>query len=136
MAKYDITCSCGHVETVQIYGKASDREKEIARREKGVCKECWQAAQAEAAQETTQTFNLVQLEGSEKQISWAENIRAKIFDRYGNQLKAATDEKTKNFVAFLMSQSSAKYWIDRRNATIRGLAQEWAKKISESQKPL
>ena len=80
MAKYDITCGCGHVETVQIYGKASDREKEIARREKGVCKECWQAAQAEAAQETTQTFNLVQLEGSEKQISWAENIRAKIFD--------------------------------------------------------
>jgi len=29
MAKYDITCSCGHVETVQIYGKASDREKDI-----------------------------------------------------------------------------------------------------------
>jgi hypothetical protein len=40
MAKYDITCSCGHVETVQIYGKASDREKEIARREKGACKGC------------------------------------------------------------------------------------------------
>lgn len=29
MAKYDITCSYGHVETVQIYGKASDREKDI-----------------------------------------------------------------------------------------------------------
>ena len=127
MAKYEIACSCGHTETVQIYGKAADREREIARRERGICKECWKAAQAEAAQETTQAFSLAQLEGSEKQVSWAESIRAKIFDKYGSQLKAATDEKTKNFMAFLMSQSSAKYWIDRRDATIRGLAQEWAK---------
>ena len=127
MAKYDITCSCGHTETVQIYGKAADREREIARRERGICKECWKAEQAQAAQETAKTFDLVQLEGSEKQVAWANDIRAKIFDKYGSQLQAATDEKTKSFMKFLVGQSSAKYWIDRRDATIRGLAQEWMK---------
>ena len=124
MAKYDVTCSCGHTETVQIYGKAADREKEIARREKGICKECWKA---ESASETTRAFGLAQLEGSEKQIAWANDIRAKIFDKYGSQLQAATDEKTKNFAAFLVGQPSAKYWIDRRDSTLRGMAQEWMK---------
>lgn len=127
MAKYDVTCSCGHTETVQIYGKAADREKEIARREKGICKECWKAQQAESASETTRAFGLAQLEGSEKQIAWANDIRAKIFDKYGSQLQAATDEKTKNFAAFLVGQPSAKYWIDRRDSTLRGMAQEWMK---------
>ena len=26
--KYDVTFSCGHTETVEIYGKTEDREKE------------------------------------------------------------------------------------------------------------
>ena len=127
MAKYEITYACGHVEDVQIYGKAADREREIAHRERGICKECWKAEQAQAAQETAKTFDLAQLEGSEKQIAWANDIRAKLFDKYGDQLKAATDEKTKNFMKFLVGQSSAKYWIDRRDATLRQLAQEWLK---------
>ncbi|WP_313971777.1 hypothetical protein [uncultured Selenomonas sp.] len=127
MAKYDITCSCGHTETVQIYGKAAEREKEIARREKGICKDCWKAAQAESAKETAQVFGLVQLEGSEKQIAWANDIRAKVFDKYGAQMQADKSEKTQAFMSFLMAQSSAKYWIDRQDATIRGLAQEWMK---------
>ena len=124
MAKYDITCSCGHTE---IYGKAAEREKEIARREKGICKDCWKAAQAESAKETAQVFGLVQLEGSEKQIAWANDIRSKLFEKYGDQLKVAKDEKTKNFMKFLVGQSSAKYWIDHRDAMLREMAQEWIK---------
>lgn len=127
MAKYDVTCSCGHTETVQIYGKAADREREIARREKGICKECWKAAQAEAAKETAQSYGLCDLTGSPKQIAWAERIRAEVFDKYGAQMQADKSEKTQAFMSFLMAQSSAKYWIDRQDATIRGLAQEWMK---------
>ena len=112
---------------MQIYGKAADREREIARRERGICKECWKAEQAQAAQETAKTFDLVQLEGSEKQVAWANDIRAKLFEKYGDQLKVAKDEKTKNFMKFLVGQSSAKYWIDRRDAMLREMAQEWIK---------
>ena len=131
MAWYEITYACGHVADVQIYGKAADRERKIAFLERGICKECWRAEQsrkeAEKAQEVAQVFGLVALEGSPKQIAWANTIRAELFSEYGDQLKAATDEKTRNFMKFLVGQSSAKYWIDRQGATLRQLAQEWLK---------
>ena len=29
MAKYDVTYACGHTETVNLYGKTSERERKI-----------------------------------------------------------------------------------------------------------
>ena len=41
--KYDVTFSCGHTETVEIYGKTEDREKKIAYYGKsGLCPECYE----------------------------------------------------------------------------------------------
>ena len=128
MAKYDVKFSCGHEETVELFGKSADRERKIAYFEKhGVCSECYKTQQAAAAAEKTAAWELPELTGTPKQIAWANDIRAKIFDKYGSQLQAATDEKTKNFAAFLVGQPSAKYWIDRRDSTLRGMAQEWMK---------
>lgn len=40
--KYNVKFSCGHTETIQLYGKTSAREAEIARCEKyRVCYECY-----------------------------------------------------------------------------------------------
>ena len=42
MAKYDVVFSCGHTETKDIFGKASERESKIAYWEKyGICSCCY-----------------------------------------------------------------------------------------------
>ena len=46
--KYDVTYSCGHTGTVQIYGTAAEREKKIAWYENyAVCPDCYKQAQQE-----------------------------------------------------------------------------------------
>ena len=72
--KYDITYSCGHAGTVELYGKTSDRESKIRWYETtAVCPECYKKQQQEAA-ETTAKYELPELEGSEKQVSWAKKL--------------------------------------------------------------
>lgn len=50
--KYNIKCSCGHEDTVELFGKTADREKRIAYLEKhGICRHCWELAQNERSSE-------------------------------------------------------------------------------------
>ena len=76
MAKYDITYSCGHTETVQLYGKHADRERYIAwASEHKVCSECLKAdreAAKAAAAERAKANGMT--EGSTKQMAWACDI--------------------------------------------------------------
>ena len=52
--KYDITYSCGHAGTVELYGKTSDRESKIRWYETtAVCPECYKKQQEEAAETIT-----------------------------------------------------------------------------------
>ena len=72
--KYDITYSCGHAGTVELYGKTSDRESKIRWYETtAVCPECYKKQQEEAA-ETITKYDLPELEGSEKQVAWAKKL--------------------------------------------------------------
>lgn len=42
--KYEVTCSCGHTHTVELFGKTSDRERKIKYYETyGVCPDCYKA---------------------------------------------------------------------------------------------
>ena len=76
MAKYDITYSCGHTETVQLYGKYADRERYIAwASEHKTCSACRKAdreAEKAAAAERAKANGMV--EGSDKQLAWACDI--------------------------------------------------------------
>ena len=73
--KYDITYSCGHAGTVELYGKTSERESKIRWYETtAVCPECYKKQQQEAAAETTTKYDLPELEGSEKQVAWAKKL--------------------------------------------------------------
>ena len=72
--KYDITYSCGHTGTVELYGKTSERESKIRWYETtAVCPECYKKQQEEAA-ETITKYDLPELEGSEKQVAWAKKL--------------------------------------------------------------
>ena len=139
MAKYDVTYSCGHSDTVQLYGPGRDRERKIEwMEESGLCPECYKAkmraqrdaAHKEAGEKAASYLStrpeLPALVGSEKQIAWANTIRAGIFadaEKHGEALTKAPqpggggDLVRKLYpiwYAELCGQSSAKWWIDHR----------------------
>lgn len=42
MAKYEVNFSCGHTETIELFGKVKDRERKIAYYEEcGCCSACY-----------------------------------------------------------------------------------------------
>lgn len=79
MAKYDITYSCRHNGTVDLVGKHTDREQKIAWYEQtAVCPECYKAQQLKAAEAKTASLGLPELDGSEKQVAWANTLRLRM----------------------------------------------------------
>ncbi len=148
MAKYEITFSCGHTETIQLVGKISERERKIEYFENhGLCSECWEAEkkrqfeeQNRKAAEEAKEYGLPELTGTEKQVAWAITLRQQFIadtekfiyaqeERLSSRLfatdpekqaqletiihamKAAVDEK-------LLTETSARYWIDTRHTNI------------------
>jgi hypothetical protein len=86
MAKYDVKFSCGHTETKELFGKGTERERKIEYWEQnGICTECYKKQQAELMAAKTQEMSLPTLEGSEKQIAWAEKIRVQMIERLESQ---------------------------------------------------
>ena len=73
MAWYTINYTCGHTERVQLYGAHKDRYAKIEAMERRACPEC----EAKAAQEQAASDGLPALTGSDRQISWAADIRAR-----------------------------------------------------------
>lgn len=91
------------------------------------CPECKKAAaQAKAKRRETEIIgkltaasgmDLVDLTGSEKQIAWAEDLRAESIVAYVNE-NGLTDDEIADNAAMLMqvisTESTAKWWIDNR----------------------
>ena len=84
MSKYDITYECGHDGRVTIIGSKRTREQIAERESRKLCPECYsaklaadRAAASAAAADQAKAAGLPALTGSEKQIAWAETIRAK-----------------------------------------------------------
>lgn len=134
MAKYDVKFSCGHQETVVLFGKNTIRQLRIKRMEEvELCSACSEAKrQAEraealkAAEEQAKKENLPKLLGSQKQVEWAMQIRSKIvndFDaiiweaiKYGKMNQEVLIDTLTNL---LLTETSATYYIDNRD-TING----------------
>ena len=104
MAKYDVTFSCGHTETIQLFGKETDRQRKIKWYEEHcVCSSCYKKQQEEARKAAAEKaaaeaskLGLPELIGTPKQIAWAEEIRCDIVKSINNcnkKLLAAADEK-------------------------------------------
>lgn len=107
-----ITHACGHQEEIQVFGKRADREKKIAWLESQLCAEC--RAREGAAQGAANGW--AALEGSPKQIAWAEDIRGKTMDAIAG-LKTRTDDEAARkdrVIAYIGGITSAEWWIDNR----------------------
>lgn len=93
MAWYYGTFSCGHEGRIDIIGPGKDREWKKERAFNGLCPECYRKksqeemhqANIEAAEKSFE-MEFPQLTGSEKQVSWANTLRLKVFEKYEEQV--------------------------------------------------
>jgi len=140
MAKYSITRSCGHNETVNICGTNAhgERERQAEYEARKLCYECYKSKQAEerkqaatAGAQQAQAENLPELTGSEKQIAWANQIRGKVLAELaelkqqaaaaGNDWDGAEAATVRGLVDQILAHTAASWWIDNRNETLRSL---------------
>lgn len=136
MAKQTVTYSCGHSEMVTLFGPHADRDRKIAWMEReGLCSECYKAhkqAERDAANKSAAADNasngMAALEGTDKQIAWAESIRAKALDKAVSpdviDAAAKTDEERSVATWYrarhteLTAQGSAKWWIEHQDVNL------------------
>lgn len=145
VAKYDITYSCGHKDTVTLFGPTAERDRKIEWMEsKGLCPECYKVhiseqrekASKEAAAQA-KDLGLPLLTGSVKQIAWAETIRRKSFEdlkrvvtgsdstvsdmlqrlQTAQDTGTAAEKELSVALLKLIREPSAKWWIDHRGDT-------------------
>ena len=123
MSKYEIKHSCGHITTHNIVGTNvnNEREKKAEWLASRVCSDCYRKQLANNAAETNK--NLPQLTGSEKQIAWAESIRAKANKSISpilDQIKTNSSnnphvaEIAASVVDDLFNKTNSSFWIDNR----------------------
>jgi hypothetical protein len=121
MAKYDVTYQCGHMGVIRLEGSRSSRERELQwHQENKLCPECWKAMQREKEQELVDSMgslDLPALEGSEKQVDWANRIRAGILSDLQEPRTIVDYERIRREVALEVAKgiTSARWWIDNRN---------------------
>lgn len=90
MAKYTVTHTCGHEQKHQLFGPHRERDRKIQWFSTTLCTECWKQSQQEAAKEVASELKLPQLQGTEKQIAWAERIRIDLGKRFIKSIVQAT----------------------------------------------
>ena len=139
MAWNTLVYSCGHTEEVQLYGKHTGREATAEAASHRLCAAC----RAEQAKKEAIENGLPVLEGSEKQIGWAAQIREKILENANvaksradglltrldagdhppatpEKIEASRNELNFNLAALakLRSIKKASWWIDHRGMAI------------------
>jgi hypothetical protein len=106
--KYDVNFSCGHTETIELFGKNTERKRKIEYFEQyGMCSTCYKAqkeAEHKAEMDAYKSAELPALTGTPKQIAWAEKIRLEAYNSYANR-----------GFEYIASETSAAWWIDRRH---------------------
>ena len=114
---YDITYVCGHTGRIQLYGSAKEREYRAAHEAKKLCHACFVSQQLHDAQEITEGMNLPDLRGSEKQVVWATQLRAKMLLAYKNTTIPTQLSEAIEFLVHHMvnTQTESAWWIERRD---------------------
>lgn len=106
-----VVCSCGHRETVNLYGGERRKKRIIRRCRLHPCTECRAAGS--------------DMTGTVSQIAWAEDIKAeKIseWDRVTHNLRLSP--LAEDMYSAVLSQKSARWWIDHRNDSMIDLVRK------------
>lgn len=133
MPKVTVTHSCGHQERHDLTGNASTRAWRAGRLAEDLCSDCFRAAreaESAAAAASAAEAGLPPLRGSDRQVQWAETIRAKKLHVIARALVAdlsplevstlwgdadPADPALPGLVDALHAMDSAHWWIDGRD---------------------
>lgn len=142
--KYEINHTCGHTEIHNIGGKKTERERELYVVNHSKCTECtnnMHKKQAEIAATQAKEAGWPDLQGSEKQVIWAEQLRS-IFvrnvDEWAKNQNAKLEAKAKEsddgvlraqidaynnniaivFDHIMTNKRKASWWIDERSTSV------------------
>lgn len=153
MSWYEGKYSCGHEGRVNIIGPTKDRQRKADWHFSGLCPECYKkqleeeraAANKEAAEKSAE-MELPALEGTEKQVAWANTLRVAFLEKaekmLGDAHKAvkkglvlrrineesipAKMETLYNSLYFgLKTKTDAKFWIDTRSYNVEEILCEF-----------
>lgn len=155
MAWYDGTYSCGCEGRTNIIGPTKNREWIRERHFEKLCPECWGKKVIEdreiankEAKKSAKEMELPQLQGTEKQVAWANTLRQKMIDTFEKRIDSAEQKmsactdanslekfkinverlrKTFNFV--LEIKVSSAWYIDTRNTDIEELFRNAGKEM-------
>lgn len=125
-----ITHACGHQEEVAVFGKRADRERKIAWLESQLCAEC--RAREGAAQGAAKGW--AALEGSPKQIAWAEDLRGETMGAIA-ALKTRTESESalkERVIKYIGGITSAAWWIDNRFSVGKGMIRRAVEHAAEN----
>jgi len=126
MAKYEAKFKCGHTEIVQLYGPKKKRTWKLEQFQYELCPACRQAEREQKNQQAAAAnaaAGLPVLEGTPKQVAWAESIRAEILSGEEEvRARIAAPNAPADQVALaekalkrVRNQSSAAWWIEHRH---------------------
>lgn len=122
----NVKLSCGHTETVNVYGNSEARQARIEHlKHNAVCTECYKAAKLRQAQQVEARYRLPDLIGTQEQISFARGIRSDVIalitdtDTSIEDIQQLTSTQRDKLAACciqgMLSKDKAKYWINNRN---------------------
>lgn len=128
---------CGVHDRVQVYGPTRDRQRkadwiadnvpcDACKRKRYDALQLQRAAESKQAAVQAQAAGLVALTGSDKQVAWAESIRARALEiirpalqKMADKISAGTADDAVQSGATILSEwvanPTAKWWIDNRN---------------------
>jgi len=159
MAKYTVTYADGVTGTVNIVGPVKDRQRKADWYSTRLSPEGYKKQQEELrqqenveAKQKAESKELPKLQGSDKQIAWAEKIRIEYVDKlddfisktrsadtakgnlspdeYSRYLQPINDT-AKDFRDKLLSKASASWWIDNRGKPLMVIYKEVTPELFE-----
>lgn len=118
MAQYEITYNCGCNRIVNLFGSYDERDRKIEWLKTQDCPECKKAKIRSKVESINASKRLPALSGSEKQIVWAEEIRAffvDYYDTFSPKIKTSKPEMINLLRDWLINHTDSKFWIDHRS---------------------
>lgn len=117
--KYDVTYGCGHSAVIDLWGKGKDRERKLKWCETALCPDCYKAEIYAKRKMKEQERGLKPLEGTPRQIAWAEKIREEFYDTFWAKCEKHKDavepqkEVIRKYQNYFASKKESGWWIER-----------------------
>jgi len=134
MAWMKVTHACGHDRWVQVYGPVAQRAQKVEWMGRRPCPDCERAAEEAEAKADAEQRGLPALQGTEKQVAWANVLRYRTLqnlERWWQErtsgAKAVGLEAREQFeaaVKAVAAHDDATWWIDRRDWSPTAIVRE------------